>query len=69
MFQIQFTEEQLSFIINLVAERPFKEVHELVASIRTQAQEQIAAAQAAAQQQELQLPEGAEVSVEPIKKK
>lgn len=47
MFQIKFSEEQLSFILNLVAERPFKEVHEIVDSIRTQAQEQIAQAQAA----------------------
>jgi hypothetical protein len=69
MFQIQFSEEQLSYIINLLADKPFKEVHELIDGIRRQAQEQILAAQQAAQQQELQLPPDAEVSVEPIKKK
>jgi hypothetical protein len=46
-FTIVFTEEQLNFILNLIAERPFKEVHELVNSIRQQGQQQVQAAQSA----------------------
>jgi hypothetical protein len=67
MFQIQLTEEQINYLLNLLAERPFKEVYELVGGIRGQAQQQIQAAQQAQSAQELQLPEDAEVTVEEVK--
>lgn len=44
-FNLQFTEEQTNYILNLIAEKPFKEVHTLVTSIQNQAQQQIQAAQ------------------------
>ena len=61
-FNFQFTEEQTNYILNLVAEKPFKEVHALVTSIQQQAQQQVQAAQQAQQVQ-------AEVITEPTKKK
>lgn len=44
-FTFQFTEEQTNYILNLIAEKPFKEVHTLVTSIQNQAQQQVQAAQ------------------------
>lgn len=41
----QFSEEQINYILNLIAEKPFKEVHTLVSSIQQQAQQQVQAAQ------------------------
>jgi hypothetical protein len=41
----QFSEEQINYILNLIAEKPFKEVHALVSSIQQQAQQQVQAAQ------------------------
>jgi hypothetical protein len=42
MFIIRFTEDQLNFVLNVVAERPFKDIHTLVGSIQQQAQQQMA---------------------------
>jgi hypothetical protein len=44
-FNFQFTEEQTNYILNLIAEKPFKEVHTLVTHIQSQAQQQVQAAQ------------------------
>ena len=40
-FTFQFTEEQTNYILNLIAEKPFKEVHVLVSAIQQQAQQQM----------------------------
>ena len=48
-FNFQFTEEQTNYILNLAAEKPFKEVHTLITSIQNQAQQQLQTAQQAQQ--------------------
>jgi hypothetical protein len=49
MFTFQLSEEQTNYILNLLAEKPFKEVHGLITAFQQQAQQQIQAAQAAGQ--------------------
>jgi hypothetical protein len=46
MFTFQLSEEQTNYILNLLAEKPFKEVHGLITAFQQQAQQQIQAAQA-----------------------
>jgi hypothetical protein len=46
MFTFQLSEEQTNYILNLLAEKPFKEVHGLITTFQQQAQQQLQAAQA-----------------------
>lgn len=77
MFTFQFTEEQVNYILNLIAEKPFKEVHTLVTSIQQQAQQQLQERQAAAQAQQAGIQQAvdaqglttADIVSEPPKKK
>lgn len=41
MFTINLTEEELQFIVNVVAELPFKDVEGLIGKIRSQVDEQV----------------------------
>jgi hypothetical protein len=49
MFTFQLSEEQTNYILNLLADKPFKEVHGLITSFQQQAQQQLQAAQASGQ--------------------
>ena len=39
-FTLEFTEEQINYILNAVAQRPYAECHQLLADIQKQANEQ-----------------------------
>lgn len=39
-FTLEFTEEQINYILNAVAQRPYAECHALLADIQKQASEQ-----------------------------
>ena len=42
-FTLEFNEEQINYILNVLAERPFKECHTLLSNIQDQAGSQIQA--------------------------
>ena len=39
--KFEFTEEQINYILNAVAQRPYAECHQLIVEIQKQANEQI----------------------------
>lgn len=44
-FTLELTEEQINYVLNVVASRPFSECHQILADIQAQAGSQIEAPQ------------------------